>query len=106
VSTAAGNLNRRLEDSSGNPDLPFASKPGHPKTTRNWHPDDPGFHLQAQFIHVLAYGVEDIPGFELYSEKGEVPINLPSDIELEMLMRIDKKILSDKDHLAKFFSRT
>ena len=54
-----------------------------------------GFHVYTEYHQVVRYGIVDCTGFNVYSEHGEYPIDIPSDLDLALLMRLDKQILTD-----------
>ena len=71
---------------------------------------DRGFEVAATFLQFAILGdmpKNEIETFESYSQTGEYPLSIPKDIEMGLLMKMDKEIISEDirslDRLANFF---
>jgi hypothetical protein len=59
--------------------------------------DEPGFEVACEFQTLLYrshHGGADLDGFKEYSSTGEYPIDPPSSIEMGILMKLDREVLS------------
>ena len=61
---------------------------------------DRGFDVYAYFRQGVRYSTAGLDTFNIYSETGEFPIDVPRGIDLELLMKMDREILSDADLLV------
>jgi len=58
--------------------------------------DNKGFTVHAEFRQFVTLGTPrtEIAEFTIYSEHGEYPIDIPKDIEMGMLLAMDKRVLN------------
>jgi hypothetical protein len=54
-----------------------------------------GFDVTAYFRQGIRYSTEGLNTFNIYSEMGEYPIDVPSDIDMAILMKLDKEVIAD-----------
>jgi hypothetical protein len=54
-----------------------------------------GFDVIADFRQGVRYSLEGLDTFQIYSEQGEFPIDVPSDIDMGLLMKMDREVLAD-----------
>ena len=61
-----------------------------------WHDKEvQGFDVVAYFRQGIRYSTKGLDTFNIYSETGEFPIDVPRDIDMSLLMKMDREILSD-----------
>ena len=57
------------------------------------HPeDDEGFTIEADYQQYIIHGDVDPNGWDVYSEFGEFPIEVPSKIDMGLLLKIDTRV--------------
>lgn len=54
-----------------------------------------GFDVVAHFRQGVRYSTEGLDTFNVYSEQGEYPIDVPSELDMGMLMKMDREVLAD-----------
>jgi hypothetical protein len=54
-----------------------------------------GFDVVAFFRQGVRYSTEGLDTFNVYSEQGEYPIEVPTDIDMGILMKMDRQVLAD-----------
>jgi hypothetical protein len=59
-----------------------------------------GFDVTAYFRQGIRYSTKGLDTFNIYSEQGEYPIDVPKDIDLALLMKMDREVLSDSTLLV------
>jgi len=61
-----------------------------------WSPnkDADGFTVEADYTQYVIHGDVDPNGWEVYSELGEFPIEVPSKIDMDMLLVLDAKVFN------------
>lgn len=67
---------------------------------QNWRYGDEGervqgFDVVAHFRQGIRYSTEGLDTFNVYSEQGEYPIDVPSELDMGMLMKMDREVLAD-----------
>jgi len=60
---------------------------------------DRGFDIVGIFQQGYALGPVNVETFNTYSEQGEYPMEIPRNIDMSMLMKLDKQILATPDML-------
>ena len=65
-----------------------------------WSKKVNGFDVSAYFRQGVRYNTKDLETFNIYSEQGEYPIDVPRGIDMSMLMKMDKEVLSDSTLLV------
>jgi|GEM_PF-1948973 len=58
------------------------------------HVQQPGFTLRAEWSQYVVVGEVERNGWQVYSETGEYPIEIPSDLDMEFLLHMDKMMLT------------
>jgi hypothetical protein len=60
-----------------------------------WEGDNDGFDVVCSFRQFAVLGMQrrEIDTFEIYSEQGEYPLQVPSDVEMGMLLRMDREVI-------------
>ena len=64
-----------------------------------------GFSVEADYTQYVIHGDVDPNGWEVYSEEGEFPIEVPSKIDMDMLMVLDAKVFNGDLKLPKGANR-
>ena len=59
-----------------------------------------GFDVVATFRQGIRYDVSGLNTFNVYSETGEYPVHVPSNIDIALLMKMDKQVLSNTSLLT------
>lgn len=59
-----------------------------------------GFDVTAYFRQGIRYSTKGLDTFNIYSEQGEYPIDVPKDIDIALLMKMDREVLSDSTLLV------
>jgi len=77
-----------------------------PEAVPEGHEGDRAFRIEISYTpHLVRTGEMEMNGWEIYSENGEYPIEIPKDIDFDRLLRVDRRVLTGETDASRMRGR-